>query len=57
MLETVRILDAIKQLGFEYATKAGFSISVNDMIIPEEKDTIVKKSEKEVKNIQNQHQY
>ena len=55
-VETVKILDLVKQLGFEYATKAGFSISVNDMIIPEEKNTIVKRSEKEVIKIQNQHQ-
>ena len=31
---TVRMLDGIKQLGFHYATKAGLSIGIDDMVIP-----------------------
>ena len=31
---TVRLLDGIKQLGFHYATKAGLSIGIDDMVIP-----------------------
>ena len=31
---TVRMLDEIKQLGFQYATKAGLSIGIDDMVIP-----------------------
>ena len=55
-VKTVEILDKVKQIGFEYSTKSGFSISVEDMLVPEEKADIIKNSEKEVINIQNQHQ-
>ncbi len=34
---TVRMLDGIKQLGFQYATKAGLSIGIDDMVIPQSK--------------------
>ena len=34
---TVRMLDGIKQLGFHYATKAGLSIGIDDMVIPQSK--------------------
>jgi hypothetical protein len=39
--ETVRVLDRLKALGFEHATRAGISIGLVDMIIPEEKATII----------------
>ena len=34
---TVEILDALKELGFTYATQAGFSLGIDDFVIPEEK--------------------
>ena len=34
---TVQMLDDIKQLGFHYATKAGLSIGIDDMVIPDSK--------------------
>ncbi len=33
---TVRMLDRVKELGFLYATKAGLSIGIDDMVIPDE---------------------
>lgn len=48
-METVACLDRIKKLGFYYATMSGISVSVDNLMIPEAKDTIIKKAEKEVK--------
>ena len=36
--KTVEMLDAIKDLGFRYATRAGISIGIDDLIIPEGKE-------------------
>lgn len=55
-VETVKFLDIIKKIGFDYATKSGISISISDLIIPKEKDNIIKNAEKGVLKIQNQHQ-
>src|SRR5437879_10017628 len=45
---TVRMLDDIKRLGFTYATRAGLSIGIDDMFIPEHKYKLVKEGEKKV---------
>src|SRR5436305_4187191 len=52
---TVRMLDGIKSLGFNYATKAGLSIGIDDMVIPEDKYTLVKDAEKQVIAVQQQY--
>src|SRR5579872_4636603 len=49
---TVLCLDRIKHLGFYYATISGISLSVDDLIVPAEKDGLVKKAEKEVEKIE-----
>ncbi|MBE0460195.1 MAG: DNA-directed RNA polymerase subunit beta' [Candidatus Aminicenantes bacterium] len=49
---TIQMLDLMKELGFTYATSAGFSLGINDFIIPEEKAELVKKAEKEVQHIE-----
>src|SRR6202043_1513432 len=43
---TVKMLDEVKDLGFRYATKAGLSIGIDAMVIPENKKTLVKDAEK-----------
>ena len=35
------VLDTIKTLGFKYATKAGVTISKNDIVIPPDKEKIL----------------
>ncbi len=45
---TVRLLDEVKELGFKYATKAGFSISIDDIAIPREKEELLGKAREEV---------
>ncbi len=46
--ETARFLDAIKDLGFHFATLSGTTVSINDIIVPDEKYAIVGKAQDEV---------
>ncbi|MBI5475850.1 MAG: DNA-directed RNA polymerase subunit beta' [Ignavibacteriales bacterium] len=54
-VRTAEFLDKLKELGFTYATRAGMSVSVGDVIIPKEKDEIITKAFKDVDNVQNQY--
>jgi DNA-directed RNA polymerase subunit beta' len=54
-VETVKMLDELKRLGFEHATKAGFSISINDMAIPEQKGEMLGQAQKEVFEVRQQY--
>ena len=38
---TAGLLDALKDLGFHYATRAGFTVGIDDVRIPPEKDEII----------------
>ncbi|HUP65605.1 MAG TPA: DNA-directed RNA polymerase subunit beta', partial [Thermoanaerobaculia bacterium] len=51
---TVRILDGLKDLGFTWATLAGVSIGVEDMVIPSKKNTIVESARKSVLEVERQ---
>ena len=53
--ETVIFADRLMYTGFDYATRAGISIGVNDMVIPDQKPAIISKAEQEVKDIENQY--
>jgi DNA-directed RNA polymerase subunit beta' len=52
---TVQMLDELKELGFQYATKSGISIGIDDMLIPGDKFTLVENTEKEVVKVQQQY--
>ena len=52
---TVKTLDRIKDLGFNYATKSGLSVGLDDMVIPASKYTVVAEAEKQVINVQQQY--
>jgi len=52
--ETAMVLDNIKRLGFSYATKAGITIAVADIKIPEKKAEILAATELKVDEI-NEH--
>ncbi len=41
------LLDKVKDIGFEYSTKSGVSLGMGDLIIPPEKDEIIKRAEGE----------
>jgi DNA-directed RNA polymerase subunit beta' len=52
---TVKMLDEIKSLGFRYATRSGLSIGIDDMVIPDNKKTLVKDADKSVIAVQQQY--
>jgi DNA-directed RNA polymerase subunit beta' len=52
--KTVIFADQLMYLGFDFSTRSGSSIGVNDFVIPEEKANIIDSSEKEVKAIEKQ---
>ncbi|HEY8454188.1 MAG TPA: DNA-directed RNA polymerase subunit beta', partial [Actinopolymorphaceae bacterium] len=52
---TALVLDAFKDLGFQFATLAGITISKNDVVIPPEKGDILDRYEKEVAEIEDQY--
>ena len=53
--ETVRVLDSLKNIGFEHATLAGISIGLSDMIIPAEKEEIIARAHKSVAEVESQY--
>jgi DNA-directed RNA polymerase subunit beta' len=53
--ETVVFADQLMYTGFHYATIAGVSIGVDDMVVPQQKTKILATAEKEVKEIQEQY--
>jgi DNA-directed RNA polymerase subunit beta' len=53
--ETVVFADQLMYTGFQYATRAGVSIGVDDMVVPQQKTKILATAEKEVKEIQEQY--
>src|SRR6202012_682978 len=52
---TGRALDRIKELGFQYATRSGLSVGLDDMVIPDSKYTVVHDAEKQVITLQQQY--
>ncbi len=52
---SAEFLDNLKNMGFEYATKVGVSISIDDIKIPKEKEKILIAAKTEVKAIQSQY--
>ena len=53
--ETVVFADQLMYTGFHYATRAGVSIGVDDMVVPQKKTKILSTAEREVKEIQEQY--
>ncbi|HJR77154.1 MAG TPA: DNA-directed RNA polymerase subunit beta' [Nitrospiraceae bacterium] len=53
--ETVMFLDKIKHLGFQYATRAGMSICIDNMHIPTRKEDLIGKAQREVNEIEKQY--
>jgi DNA-directed RNA polymerase subunit beta' len=46
--ETAEFLDKIKEMGYGFAFKGGLSFSLGDIIIPEEKKTMIEEANKQV---------
>jgi DNA-directed RNA polymerase subunit beta' len=54
-METSIILDKIKQNGFTYSTRAGITVAVADVVVPKEKEVILRESEEKVKVVMQQY--
>ena len=52
---TVVFADQLMQFGFRLATRAGVSIAVKDMLVPDQKEPIIRAAENEVKEIAQQY--
>ena len=53
--KTVVFADKLMYTGFHYATMAGVSIGIDDLMVPDEKKKILAAAESEVVEIQNQY--
>ncbi len=53
--ETVKVLDRLKALGFEHATRAGISIGLIDMIIPDEKKQVLDVAHDSINEVETQY--
>ncbi|HVK56232.1 MAG TPA: DNA-directed RNA polymerase subunit beta' [Burkholderiales bacterium] len=53
--ETVIFADKLMYTGYTYATRAGISICVDDMLVPDQKHVLIGAAEKEVKEIESQY--
>src|SRR3954464_10984359 len=53
---TVTLLDDLKTMGFLYATRAGVSIGIDDMVTASNKKDIIEKARKEVDKLQKQYE-
>jgi DNA-directed RNA polymerase subunit beta' len=52
---TVIFADRLKDVGFDFATRAGISISIKDMVIPPQKGQLLEQAQKQVSEIQKQY--
>ncbi|MHB8918142.1 MAG: DNA-directed RNA polymerase subunit beta' [Desulfocucumaceae bacterium] len=52
---TGTLLDGLKKLGFHYATKAGVTIGISDLTIPEKKKEIIAQTDQEVERVEIQY--
>ncbi|MGH8479347.1 MAG: DNA-directed RNA polymerase subunit beta', partial [Gammaproteobacteria bacterium] len=53
--DTVIFADRLMYMGFSHATRAGISIGVDDMVVPDDKGSIISRAEEGVKEIEQQY--
>ena len=53
--DTVIFADQLMYAGFSHSTRAGISIGIDDMVVPDEKQTIISDAEKSVNEIEEQY--
>ncbi len=54
--ETVLLADRLRTLGFTYATRAGISICMDDMVIPDKKKDLIDTAQRELEKVVDQYQ-
>jgi len=52
--QLIAFVDAIKEIGFKYATRSGISIAHSDIIPPEERENILREADQRVMNVDRQ---
>jgi len=52
---TALVADTLRSIGYRYSTKAGLSIAISDMVIPESKQDLLNLAYQEVKKIKEQY--
>ena len=53
--KTVVLADRLKDMGYHFATRAGVSISMKDMIIPKTKEKIITNAQDQVQDLEDQY--
>ena len=53
--QTIELLDRMKELGFRESTRSGLSFATDDLKTPANKETILRKAEKEAESVQKQY--
>jgi DNA-directed RNA polymerase subunit beta' len=53
--ETGKVLDNIKHLGFQYASKSGITIAMNDIEVPASKPKMLSEAEEKIATVENQY--
>ena len=51
-IQVAQILDLLKELGFRWATRSGVTISIDDVVEPPTKETLLKKAEETAAKVQ-----
>lgn len=52
---TAEVLDKIKAFGFRYATQSGTTVALDDVLIPDEKQELIREAEEGVEEVERQH--
>ncbi|MCL4532340.1 MAG: DNA-directed RNA polymerase subunit beta', partial [Actinobacteria bacterium] len=52
---TAEVVDRIKRIGFEFATKSGITIAIEDISIPEQKESILSEADQKVGQVERQY--
>ncbi|MEB3219256.1 MAG: DNA-directed RNA polymerase subunit beta', partial [Nostocales cyanobacterium 94392] len=53
---TAVMADKLKELGFRYATRAGVSISIDDLMVPPSKRSLLEAAEEEIRSTEKRYQ-
>ncbi|ROL62068.1 DNA-directed RNA polymerase subunit beta' [Bacteroidetes/Chlorobi group bacterium ChocPot_Mid] len=56
LARTVEFLDDLKNIGFSFATKGGLSVSITDVIVPDDKQKIIDSAQKKIDEIEGAYQ-
>lgn len=55
LFDTIRFANKLMHLGFTYATRSGFTLSIEDLAIPEQKSNLMNETKAKVDKIQKQY--